>query len=159
NRSPCFAAVFLPAGRVALGRGSFLGGGQALLLADTPFQPRFAVVTASVVTHESLPCGVMGFVPADGLLLFDERIEDAHLLPTGLVFLDKLLVPRRLLVLVVGLLVLEDEVEGHVEVLVVDRPTQLLRAGAGGEEGRPFVLGEVFLASVHQLFLPLRRVV
>ena len=57
------------------------------------------------------------------------------------------------LVLVVGRPVLEDDVQGHVEIAVVDGAVQVLGQRAGGEEDLAGVLGQVLLAGGDQLLL------
>ena len=64
------------------------------------------------------------------------RVEDPHQLPVRLVFLDELLMRRGILVGVVGGLRVEDDVQGDVEVAVVDRAGQLVVERAAGEEER-----------------------
>src|SRR5262245_25541711 len=59
-----------------------------------------------------------------GRLLAEDGVEDADGLPGVLVLRDELLVPLVVLVLVVGGLVLEDNEQGDVEVLVVDRAVE-----------------------------------
>ncbi len=67
--------------------------------------------------------------------------------------------PLVLLVLVVGFLVLEDDVQGHVKFPVVDRPIQFFGQGAGCEKDLVGVFGEVLPARVHGLFLGLGRII
>ena len=71
------------------------------------------------------------------------RVEHADLGPVGLVFFDELEMPWRVLIEVVVGLVGEDDVQRDVEIEVVDRPIQVARELAAGEEGNPRVAGEV----------------
>ncbi len=59
------------------------------------------------------------------------RVEDANLLDALEVFLDELLVPVALLIFIVRVLVGEDEIQGHVEILVVEFLAQVARQAAG----------------------------
>src|SRR5207249_3566993 len=95
--------------------------------------------------------------PPPGLLVHD-RIEDADLLPVVLVLLDELLVAGVLLVLIVGRLVLEDQVQSDVEVAVVDVAVEVLAANASGEVDGAIVIGQVLLAGLNKLLLRLVRV-
>jgi hypothetical protein len=58
--------------------------------------------------------------PSDLRACLDVGVEDADFLPVGLVFFDELFVSRVVLVTVMGRLVLENDVQGHVKITVVD---------------------------------------
>jgi hypothetical protein len=66
-------------------------------------------------------------------------------------FLDELFVFGRGLVLVVGGLVGEDDVQGDIEVADVDFAIELVGEDAGGEPDRAGMIREVFLAGGDQL--------
>jgi hypothetical protein len=81
---------------------------------------------------------------------FNPRVEHANGCPVIALFLDELGVFRSRLVLVVGGFVGEDDMEGDVEVAVVDFPIELIREHAGGEPDGPGMIGQVVLASGDQ---------
>ena len=76
------------------------------------------------------PYGLLGLLVA-GLQV---HVEDADSLPIRLVFFEKPPVLGRVLVAVVVRLAAEDQVQDHVEVQVADRPLDVFRPRARGEE-------------------------
>ncbi len=79
--------------------------------------------------------------------LLNDGVEDADFLPILFVLRDELLMRRGRLVFVMGGLILEDDVQGHVEISIIHLAAQLLSQDSAGEGHGPGVAGQVFLAS------------
>ena len=74
--------------------------------------------------------------------LSNKGVEDADLPPVLFELFDEFEVAWGLLVEVVVMLRGEDDMEAHVELLVVDVAVEILDAGAGSKEGDAWMVGE-----------------
>lgn len=83
----------------------------------------------------------------------DQRVEDADLFPVGLIALDEFLVFGGDLVVLVIFAGFEDDSQGDIEGLVINRPGQGGIPQAGGEEGHAGMVFQIGVALLKQSFL------
>src|SRR4051812_34852612 len=92
-----------------------------------------------------------------GRTLAGHRIEDANAGPGGAVLGDETVVQFGFLVVVVGGLVLEDDVQPDVPVAVVHVAGEVVGEGAAREEDDAGVAGQVLPAGADEALAVLRR--